>query len=179
MSNLTLLLRFLCLDSCNAAICIQMYDLLMSRRGTDWHTDRRMDGVTRHIKHSITQRSKKHQNRAINYIIVHRVSGSGHSHEWLPVKLWNRQRGKEEGGRREGQVESGALQSGCRTWHWHQQQQQQQSNSNINTSSSCCFCCCSCSSIVVKFLSRSCSTVNHSNNHRQQERNKEDFIPCI
>jgi len=46
MSNLTLLLRFLRFDSCNAAICIQMYDLLMSRRGTDCQADRATERQT-------------------------------------------------------------------------------------------------------------------------------------
>lgn len=39
MSNLTLLLRFQRVGACNAAICIQIYDLL-SRRGTDRQQDR-------------------------------------------------------------------------------------------------------------------------------------------
>lgn len=44
-------------------------------------------GVTRNIRQrSIRQRGEKHQNRAINYIIVHRVSGAGHCHDGLPAK---------------------------------------------------------------------------------------------
>lgn len=103
MSNLTLLLRFQRVGACNAAICIQIYDLLMSRRGTDRQQDREGErarvteterergvvwtGVTRNIRQrSIRQRGEKHQNRAINYIIVHRVSGAGHSHDGLPVE---------------------------------------------------------------------------------------------
>lgn len=106
MSNLTLLSRFQRVDACNAAICIQIYDLLMSRRGTDRQQDKERasksdrdrdrdseregvvwTGVTRNIRQrSIRQRGEKHQNRAINYIIVHRVSGAGHSHDGLPVE---------------------------------------------------------------------------------------------
>lgn len=107
MSNLTLLSRFQRVGACNAAICIQIYDLLMTRRGTDRRQERRQQmerlgreresrwsgrvtcgaGVTRNIRQrSIRQRGEKHQNRAINYIIVHRVSGAGHCHDGLPVK---------------------------------------------------------------------------------------------
>lgn len=102
MSNLTLSSRFQRVGACNAAICIQIYDLLMTRRGTDRRQERRQmesgrerargavmcgAGVTRNIRQrSIRQRGEKHQNRAINYIIVHRVSGAGHCHDGLPVK---------------------------------------------------------------------------------------------
>lgn len=107
MSNLTLLSGFQRVGACNAAICIQIYDLLMTRRATDRQQDKERarqrerekerewerglvwSGVTRNIRQrSIRQRGEKHQNRAINYIIVHRVSGAGHSHDGLPVERY-------------------------------------------------------------------------------------------
>lgn len=48
--------------------------------------------VGRNTQHQATfhkaARREIHQNRAINYIIVHRVSGAGHSHDGLPVERY-------------------------------------------------------------------------------------------
>lgn len=108
MSNLTLFSWLQRVGACNAAICIQIYDLLMTRRATDRQqdTERERDTengresgrergarvVGRNTQHQATfhkaARREIHQNRAINYIIVHRVSGAGHSHDGLPVERY-------------------------------------------------------------------------------------------
>lgn len=79
--------------------------------------------VGRNTQHQATfhkaARREIHQNRAINYIIVHRVSGAGHSHDGLPVERY-----LDKGGRVFGDSHEEGLTSVTDIQHQHQRQMQ-------------------------------------------------------